>query len=150
IKSIEMQRISNRISLIIAAILAVPCALALAQNAQTPLDTPKDEVDWPKAQKFWSFRKPVSYVRPYVKNKSWPRQPLDYFILQRKEWAKLQPSTEADRRVLIRRLTFDLTGLPPTPQEVDSYLTDTSYKSYENLVAHLLASPRFGERMASM
>ena len=74
--------------------------------------------------------------------------PIDRFILSRLAKAGLQPSPEADRVVLIRRVTYDLTGLPPTPEEVDAFVTDKSFEGYERLVDRLLASPRYGERWA--
>ncbi|HEY2951659.1 MAG TPA: DUF1549 and DUF1553 domain-containing protein [Verrucomicrobiae bacterium] len=87
---------------------------------------------------------------PKVKARRWPRQSLDFFILARLESKGLSPSIEAGRRILIRRVTFDLTGLPPTPEEVESFLTDKREDAYERLVGRLLDSPRFGERMASL
>ena len=74
--------------------------------------------------------------------------PIDHFILARLEAEGLQPSPEADKTTLIRRLTLDLTGLPPTPAEVDAFLADTSDQAYERLVDRLLATPHYGERMA--
>jgi hypothetical protein len=78
----------------------------------------------------------------------WCKNPIDNFILDRLTHEGMKPSMEADRKTLIRRVTFDLTGLPPTPSEVDAFVADTSPRAYEKLVDHLLASPRFGERMA--
>jgi hypothetical protein len=125
--------------------------LPLAKLQRTATQVAASEnIDWTKEQKFWSFRKPVTYVRPAVKNARWPRQPLDYFIENRLERAGLAPSGEADKRILIRRATFDLTGLPPTPEEVEVFLKDNRANAYETLINRLLASPRFGERMASM
>ena len=74
--------------------------------------------------------------------------PIDYFILARLEREGLHPSPEADKRLLIRRVSLDLTGLPPTPAEVDAFVADTSPNAYEKVVDRLLASPRYGERMA--
>src|SRR5438128_967861 len=91
-----------------------------------------------------------SVSEPGVKNKRWPRQRLDYFILARLEEKQLSPSIEPGKRTLIRRATFDLTGLPPTPEEVEAYLKDDRDKAYERLVERLLFSSRFGERMASL
>jgi hypothetical protein len=81
---------------------------------------------------------------------TWPRQPLDYFILARLEERELQPAVEADRRTLLRRLSFDLNGLPPAPEDVNAFLADQRGDAYERLVERLLASPRFGEKMASL
>ncbi len=106
-------------------------------------------LDLAKERQFWSFQSPLAPRRPAVKNSRWPRQELDYFILARLEGKKLAPSDEAEKRTLLRRVTFDLTGLPPTPEEISAFLKDKSREAYERLVERLLASPRFGERMAS-
>jgi mono/diheme cytochrome c family protein len=101
-----------------------------------------------KWQGHWSLLPPRRPPLPVIKNTRWPRNPIDYFILARLEKEGLAPSPEADRVTLIRRVTFDLTGLPPTPEEVDAFLADSSPDAYEKVVDRLLASPRFGERMA--
>ena len=96
----------------------------------------------------WSFIAPVRPALPKAKDTAWPKNPIDAFILGRLERARLKPSPEVDRATLIRRVTFDLTGLPPTPAEVDAFLADKSPNAYEKVVDRLLASPRYGERMA--
>ena len=83
-----------------------------------------------------------------MQNTAWPRNPIDNFILTRLESEGLQPSPEADKATLIRRVTLDLTGLPPTPAEVEAFQSDKSPDAYEKVVDRLLASPRYGERMA--
>ncbi len=94
----------------------------------------------------WSFF-PVKDLRPpSVKNKSWVKSPVDSFILAKIEAKNLSPAPPADKRTLIRRATFDLTGLPPTPKEVDDFLADKSAKAFEKVVNRLLASPAYGER----
>lgn len=93
---------------------------------------------------------PQLIPRPEVENKAWPRNEIDHFVLARLELEGLAPSLEADRPTLIRRLTLDLTGLPPTLEEVDAFLADQSADAYEKVVDRLLASPRYGERMAVM
>ena len=85
---------------------------------------------------------------PAASDPEWARNPIDRFILARLEQTGLSPSPEADRVTLIRRMTLDLTGLPPTPAEVDAFLDDRSPDAVERLVDRLLASPRYGERMA--
>ena len=85
---------------------------------------------------------------PAVKNEKWARNPIDRFVLARLEREGLKPSPEADRATLLRRLSFDLTGLPPTPAEVDAFLADKSADAYEKQVDRLLALPQYGERMA--
>lgn len=97
--------------------------------------------------KHWSLVPPVRPALPEVKDKSWPRNPIDSFILARLEQEGLTPSPEADKTALIRRVTLDLTGLPPTLAEVDGFLKDPSPDAYEKVVDRLLASPRYGERM---
>ena len=94
----------------------------------------------------WAFRPPQRPTLPDVKNAKWCRNELDRFILARLEKEKLAPSPEADRTTLIRRLTLDLIGLPPTPEEVDAFVQDKSSDAYEKVVDRLLASPHYGER----
>jgi hypothetical protein len=101
-----------------------------------------------KWQKHWSFLPPKHYPAPPVKDAAWGRNPIDAFVLARLEEQNLHPSPEADRETLIRRVTLDLTGLPPTPAEIDAFLNDKSDRAYEKVVDRLLASPRYGERMA--
>jgi hypothetical protein len=99
-------------------------------------------------KKHWSFIAPVKPPLPQVKNSSWPKNAIDHFVLDRLEREGLSPSPEADRATLIRRLSFDLTGLPPTPREVDDFLSDRSPNAYEKVVDRLLSSSRYGERIA--
>lgn len=100
--------------------------------------------------KHWSFEAPVKAKLPDVKDNSWPRNEIDHFVLARLDQEGLSPNSAADRRTLIRRLSFDLTGLPPTPEQVAAYLNDTSENAYEKLVDRLLASKHYGERMGVM
>src|SRR5262245_8945536 len=97
------------------------------------------------APKHWSFVPPQRPAVPIVNN---VRNPIDGFIRTRLNREKLTPASEADRATLIRRVTLDLTGLPPTPAEVEAFLNDHSPDAYEKVVSRLLASPRYGERMA--
>jgi len=94
----------------------------------------------------WSFRPVRRPALPVVKNREWCRGPIDVFLLSRLEAEGLKPSPAADRVTLIRRLTYDLTGLPPTPQEVDAFLADGATGAYERLVDRLLASSHYGEK----
>ena len=96
----------------------------------------------------WSFIKPTRPELPKVGNKKWVANPIDTFVLAQLEAKKIKPSTEADRRTLLRRLSLDLTGLPPTPDEVASFVNDKSANAYAKQVDRLLASTHFGERMA--
>ena len=99
-------------------------------------------------QQHWSFVAPVRPALPKVQNTSWVKNAIDAFVLARLEKEGLSPAPEADRATLIRRVSLDLTGLPPSPKEVDEFIADKSSNAYEKVVDRLLASPRFGERMA--
>jgi hypothetical protein len=97
---------------------------------------------------WWALSKLTNPQPPQVKQSDWPLTPIDRFVLARLEAKHLQPSPPADRRTLLRRVTFDLTGLPPSPEELHDFLADLSPKAYEKVVDRLLASPHFGERWA--
>ena len=99
-------------------------------------------------QGHWAFTAPVRPALPQLHDESWPPNAIDRFILARLQEEGLKPSPMADKASLIRRLTLDLTGLPPTPKEVDAFLADDSPDAYEKVVDRLLANPHFGERMA--
>ncbi|MFA6547208.1 MAG: DUF1549 and DUF1553 domain-containing protein, partial [Limisphaerales bacterium] len=106
----------------------------------------KVSVDMAAARKHWAFQ-PVGHPEPPIlKSKARSDQPLDRFVLARLQQQGLQPNPIADRRTLVRRATFDLTGLPPTPAEIDAFLSDTSADAFAKLVDRLLASPAYGER----
>lgn len=96
----------------------------------------------------WSLKPVVRPEAPAVRDSAWVKNDVDRFVLARLEKEGLSPRGEADRRTLIRRVTFDLTGLPPTPGEVEAFLKDDAAGAYERVVDRLLASPRFGERWA--
>jgi len=98
------------------------------------------------AKKYWAFVPPTAPAIPAVKNQAWVRSPIDAFILNNLEAKKLAPVKPADKRTLIRRATYDLTGLPPTPLEIQSFLQDNSSGAYAKVIDRLLASPRYGER----
>lgn len=100
-------------------------------------------------QEHWAWIAPQRPAPPTVSQPEWVRNPIDSFVLARLDQEGLKPAADADRRTLIRRLTFDLLGLPPTPEEVDAFVADTSPDAYEKVVDRLLASPAFGERMAT-
>ncbi|MEO6738613.1 MAG: PSD1 and planctomycete cytochrome C domain-containing protein, partial [Chthoniobacteraceae bacterium] len=101
-----------------------------------------------KYERHWSFVPLALVDGPTVKNGDWPRNDLDRFILARIEGDGLTPSPQAAKETLIRRVSLDLTGLPPTPTEVDVFMADTSDRAFEKVVQRLLKSPRYGERMA--
>lgn len=115
-----------------------------------PAQSEEGEIDWEKARSFWSFQLPKRPALPDVKRGEWVQQGVDAFVLHRLEERDLAPLPEADRASLVRRLYFDLTGLPPTAAEVQGFVESEDANAYYRLVNQLLASPRFGERMASM
>lgn len=101
-------------------------------------------------QQHWSFVKPEKPEVPTLEDDSWSRTDIDRFLLARLREEGLEPSAEAGKGALLRRVTLDLTGLPPTKEEMEAFLADDSEEAYESLVDRLLASPHFGERWASM
>ena len=101
-----------------------------------------------KYEKFWAFEKPKVPELPKIKNTQWSDNPIDLFVLNKLESLELEPSLEADRRTLARRLSLDLTGLPPTREEVRRFDADDDAEAYEKLVDSLLSSNQYGEHMA--
>jgi len=114
-----------------------PLLALMSQAAAPSLD---------EGRKHWAFQPVTSPPVPELRLASWAQNDIDRFVLAKLEAAGLKPSPEADRATLIRRLTLDLTGLPPTPEEVEAFVGDESPKAYETLVERLLASPHYGER----
>ena len=116
---------------------------------ETPAAAPPENTapfDFSRARSFWSFQPVRPPEIPHVGDSSWTRSALDHFILARLEESALEPAPEASRQTLIRRTTFDLLGLPPTPEEIGAFSTDRSPDAYDRLVDRLLQSPRYGER----
>ena len=105
-----------------------------------------ESYDFNEAKKFWSFQPLKAVTVPAVKNQSWVKSPIDNFILAQLEEKRIAPVNDADQRTLIRRATFDLTGLPPTPREIEAFVNDSSPNAFEKVVDRLLASPAYGER----
>src|SRR6266545_1058427 len=103
-------------------------------------------IDLEKGRKHWSFQPVRAAVPPTVTETSWPLTPIDRFILANLETRKLRPVEVADRRTLIRRATYDLTGLPPTPEETEAFLRDDAPDAFARVLERLLASPAYGER----
>jgi hypothetical protein len=101
-----------------------------------------------QARQFWSFRPVIRPVLPVVKETGWLTNPIDCFVLAKLEAAGLEPAPPADKGSLLRRVYYDLIGLPPTPAEVDAFLADRSPDAYEKVVDRLLASPHYGEHWA--
>jgi mono/diheme cytochrome c family protein len=110
-------------------------------GAPDPRDKPQAPIAAARKEKHWAFQPVQSPVVPIVKNKAWVKTPIDNFILSKLEAARLAPSAPADKRTLIRRATFDLIGLPPTPAEVEDFLRDNSPEAFARVVDRLLASP---------
>ena len=124
--------------LILYRVIAAMFVVAPGQTSSGPAGTIKP--DW------WSF-KPLSQPKiPVVKNKLWVKSPIDAFVLKELEKHNLNPAPPADKPTLIRRATYDLIGLPPTPEEIRAFVSDTSPNSFEKLIDRLLASPHYGER----
>ncbi len=156
-------------SLLIKAIRHTDAKLQMPMGAKLPDQVIKDFEAWVKmgapaprssfavasnqpaynfdeAKKFWSFQPVKDHQSPKVKNEAWVKSPIDRFILARLEEKGLKPVAGADKRTLIRRATFDLTGLPPAPDEVEAFLKDDSPNAFEKVVDRLLSSPAYGEK----
>lgn len=120
----------------------------IKQGAVDPRKTAKAQygVSLEDGRKFWSFLPVQEPPLPTIKNSAWPKNAIDHFILARLEAAGVVAAPPADKRTLLRRVTFDLTGLPPTPEEMTAFLADSSPKAFETVVDRLLDSPRYGER----
>ena len=110
---------------------------------------PKEAYDWDRFRReHWSFKPVVKSDLPPVENRSWPRSPIDYYTLSKLEEKNLEPNAAAEKRILIRRAYLDLTGLPPTPEEVEEFLEDAAANAFEKVIDRLLASDHYGERWA--
>ncbi|MBV8570205.1 MAG: DUF1549 domain-containing protein, partial [Acidobacteriaceae bacterium] len=129
--------------------MRMPPAYSGHKLTEAQIETIKDWIDagapW---ETHWAFVAPKRPDLPEVEDKPWTRTPIDQFVLAKLEKEGLHPSPEADKATLLRRVTFDLTGLPPTLAELDAFLKDNSPHAYEKVVDRLLASPHYGERMA--
>ena len=101
-----------------------------------------------KYEKHWAFVAPKKPALPKINNTTWPINPIDYFVLDQMEKHQLSPNEEADKERLLKRISFDLTGLPPTPEQTEKFLNDPSTNAYEKMVDALLQQPAYGERMA--
>ena len=121
---------------------------AEGKRIQAPLARSKKRIISDADRAFWSFQPVKAQAVPPVADQAWCRNPIDHFILAKLQAEGLKPAPQADRATLIRRLMFDLHGLPPTPEEVDAFVRDPSSTAYEDLVDRLLASPRYGEQWA--
>src|SRR5262249_50051036 len=123
----------------------VKLGLPWPQGAALTAPSDKKFVLTDEQRRFWAWQ-PVKVVPPpQVKDKGWARSDLDRYVLARLEAKALRPAKPADKRTLIRRATFDLTGLPPTPEEIDAFLKDDSTEAFARVVDRLLASPAYGQ-----
>ena len=114
---------------------------------RVPASLGKTKPEYEKLKKeHWAFQSLAKPAIPAVKDAAWAKSDVDRFLLASLEANNLKPVGDADKLTLIRRVTFDLTGLPPTPAEIDAFLKDESPKAFESVVDRLLASPAFGER----
>jgi hypothetical protein len=104
--------------------------------------------DFAAAKQFWAFQLPHRHRAPQARDHEWARRPIDNFVLARLEQAGLRPSPPANTRTWVRRVSFDLVGLPPSPDEVEAFVSDSSPNAHEKVVERLLASPHYGERWA--
>ena len=111
-----------------------------------PAAVPKKSIDFTAGRQFWSFVRPQKPAVPAVQNSAWAQNDIDRFLLAAMEQQGLTPSDPATKTELIRRATFDLLGLPPTPAEIDAFLADQSPQAFASLIDRLLASPHYGER----
>lgn len=116
------------------------------REAAAIAEAPKSKIDVAEGRKHWAFQKPVKQQIPPLNDLDWPRSDIDKFVLAELEAKNLTPVSDADRRTLIRRIAFDLTGLPPTPDEIKAFLSDSSPNAVKNVIEQYLDSPRFGER----
>ncbi len=132
----------------LCAVSLIGAALLCAADAPSPpLHSAVTPADLDTAKRsHWAYQPVASPQPPVVKDAAWCRSPIDNFILAKLEAAKLRPSPEADRRTLLRRLSYDLTGLPPTAAQLDQFAADKSPNAYEQQVDRLLASPAYGQR----
>jgi cytochrome c553 len=117
-------------------------------STATPVATAKGDFDLEVRRKHWSLQPLKKPALPAVTQSDWPQSPVDRFVLARLEAKSLAPAPSADRCTLLRRVTFDLTGLPPTPAEVEAFMADNAPDAFEKVVDRLLASPHYGERWA--
>ena len=124
---------------------------AVDPRADDPIaEVANSEIDWDVARKFWAFQPPKKHAPPKINDATWPSGKIDAFILAQLEQAGIQPNQPADRRALIRRLSFDLVGLPPTVDDVNRFVEDNRPGAVGRLVDRLLHDPQYAERWARM
>ncbi|MGH9939643.1 MAG: DUF1549 domain-containing protein, partial [Blastocatellia bacterium] len=124
---------------VVFAVLALACVVWAAS----------DDLPFTAEQlNHWAYQKVKKPKTPLVRNRAWVKTPVDAFVLAKLERGRIKPAPAADKITLLRRATFDLTGLPPTPEEVSAFLADNSPRAFEKVVDRLLASPHYGEKWA--
>jgi hypothetical protein len=143
VKSNYLQRVGLLINLVGIFFVAWPAGTAESKPDGAP-------IDWAKAREWWSFQSPSKAELPKISQATWPSRRIDHFILAKLETKKLTPSPAAAKRTMARRLFLDLTGLPPTPEIIETFLGDETNRAYEKLVEKLMQRTAFGERLASM
>ncbi len=119
-------------------------------QGDAPPERTDNSIDFEEGRSFWSFQRATEQLIPDVQDDEWPQSRVDWFLLAAMEHQGLSPSPQADRATLIRRASFDLTGLPPTPEDVVAFVADQSRNAYESLVERLLQSPHYGEKWGRM
>jgi hypothetical protein len=115
-------------------------------SGEVAKEKPKGGVVTPESKQYWAYKSVHRFPEPEVKNKSWVKNPIDAFILSKLEANQLHPAEPVDKVSLLRRAYYDLIGLPPTPEQIDAFVKDTSPKAFEKVVDHLLSLPQYGEK----
>ncbi len=116
------------------------------RDGSIPAAAAKSKINWDEARRWWAFQPVSEPALPAVRDAAWPLNAVDRFVLSKLEERGLRPNPDAERRAWLRRVTYDLIGLPPTPEEAESFLADASPDAFARVVDRLLASPRYGER----
>src|ERR1041384_2069136 len=123
----------TRVPAMLAACLGIVVGWQNGRGAESS-SSAESGIDWKREQQFWSFKPPVKPARPAGKSSRWPKEDLDFFVLSRLEGKNLAPTREASKQTLVRRVTFDLTGLPPTPEEADAFARGRRPDAYAKLL----------------
>lgn len=144
-----MLRVSFKQSSIIGMRSIVLLSFLIFINGDLQLDANEHDINWDEAREFWAFVSPVKNDPPNSNGDEWIRGDIDRFILSQLEKNGLEPETDASSEILIKRLFYDLIGLPPSSDEVERYKEDTDENKYERLIDSLFARPEYGEKMAS-
>ena len=133
-------------ALVLALFTTMLIGVARADDAVKPQATRTKVIDFSKERKWWSYAPISDQSPPQVNDQAWYKNDIDRFILAKLETIGLSPAPQANRVALIRRAFYDLTGLPPSPEEVDAFVSDTRPQAWSELIDRLLASPHYGER----